>query len=130
MKVNGVSCGRLAVLAVGAVLADGGGGRAQKEPRITQPPAVNPPAPAQETDVEKRVEELKRRADELTRLAATLPPASDAEYREKVQQVFAQLSQTLPLLGGPNAGGGFEYQVSAVTVTRARLASTSPDLVI
>ena len=131
MSANRVTVGRAGAMAVAALALGGVGfGCAPKQrPTLSKPPEVNP-QPAVEMDLDKRVAELKRQADELAGLAKRLPGATADENRQMIREVFVRLAQALPQLGGPNAGGVFEHQISVVTDTRTQLTSRSADLAV
>jgi hypothetical protein len=129
-RVTGGRAGGLAITAALLLLlaqSAGGGGCAKRPPGPTQSHPVSQ-RPTVETDPDRRAANLQQQAQAFVALSKDLPGMTPAENRRLNQQVFTQLAQILPALGGPDAGGIFEHQVSVVNDTRTQLAGRSTDL--
>ena len=131
MTDHRVTGGRACGLALGiAMVLATGGGCAKRQPAPTRPPPPSPTMQRQpmEMDPDRRAADVRQQAESLAALSKNMPGMSPAENRRLEQQAFTQLSQLLPTLGGPDAGGIFEHQVSVVNDTRTQLAGSSPNL--
>lgn len=94
---------------------------------MDRPPEVNPP-PAIERSAEARSEELGDLARRFASTAQRLPGRTVDEHRAAVQQVFAELSQILPVLFGPNPEGSQRQQLRVIESARTQLAAARQGL--
>jgi hypothetical protein len=94
---------------------------------MNRPPEVNPP-PAVERSAEARVEELGDLAQRFASTAQRLPGRTADEHRAAVRQAFADLSQILPVLYGPNPAGSQRQQLRVVESARSQLAAAPQGL--
>jgi hypothetical protein len=91
---------------------------------LRPPPQLNPPPPV-ERSAEVRVDELGERAQQLARTAERLPGRTADEHRALAAQAFADLSQLLPILFGPNVTGVQRQQLRVVENARSQLSARS-----
>ena len=91
-----------------------------------------PPEPNPEPEVNKdagvRNRDLGQKVAEFSSASREIPTNDEAGYRQAVGQVFADLSQILPLIQGPNAPGAFRQQMRILQSSRNQLAGGSADL--
>jgi hypothetical protein len=113
---------RVVACAVSAALALACAGCPKQRSTMERPPEINPPPPV-ERDAEVRVDELGGLAQKLAQTAGRLPGRSADEHRTLAAQAFADLSQVLPVLFGPNPTGVQRQQLRVVENARTQLAS-------
>jgi hypothetical protein len=114
---------RAATSAICVALALAAGCTKQRS-TMRKPPELNPPPPV-ERSAEVRVDELGDRAKQFAQTAERLPGRSADEHRAIAAQAFADLSQVLPILFGPNATGVQRQQLRVVESSRSQLAAKS-----
>ena len=114
------------VLAVSVVLAGVmiSSGCARKQETVMPAPEMSPQPPIAD-DVQQRVTDLSQAAVELRQAAYRLPGRGDEQHRQFMQQFLTNLSQILPILEGPNAGGAFRQQLRIVESARTQLGGAS-----
>lgn len=103
------------------------GGCAKQRSTMGKPPEVNP-LPAVEQSAEVRVDELGDLAKKFIATAERLPGRNADEHRQLTQQAFADLSQILPVLFGPNSTGAQRQQLKIVENARTHLAGAARGL--
>ena len=113
---------RAVTCAVSIALALAAAGCPKQRSTMRGPPEVNPLPPVQRS-AEVRVDELGERARQFAQTAQRLPGRSLDEHRALVQQAFADLAQTLPILVGPNPTGVQRQQTQVVESSRSQLAA-------
>ena len=86
------------------------------------------PPPSIARDLDQRTRELREQVQILQTNAHQLPGRDDSSHRQIMQQVFADLTQTLPRVVGPDATGGFRQQLRILSSAQTQLASGSSDL--
>ena len=118
---------RRALTAMALTLVLAGGCGKKTEPTIGAAPEMNP-EPSVDGDAAVRSDELTRGARELAELSRRLPGRSPQEHRGLMRDVFANLSQTLRLLVGPEPGGMYRQQLRIIETTREQLAGGSEGL--
>ncbi len=103
-------------------------------PPARSPTEVKPPVPRQVTSdpakLQARSQELQAQARRLSEIAHQLPGRSDQQHRQLMAQTFAQLTQLLPLLGGPEQSGSFQRARHVIEASRTQLGQAtqlSPD---
>src|SRR5947208_3237243 len=96
-----------AMIAIAIGLALLGAGCAQNKGTMAKsgPPAQPNPKAQMQVNVVSRMDALRERAAELSHRVALLPGRTDEEQRAKMQEVFEDLSEILPMLQGPYPGG-------------------------
>lgn len=122
-----VTGSRAVACVVGVILALASAGCPKQRSTMRRPPEINPRPPV-ESSAEVRVEELGDRARQFAQTAERLPGRTADEHRSLVQQAFADLSQVLPILFGPNATGVQRQQLRAVESARTQLAAAPKGL--
>ena len=118
---------RVVTCAVAAALALCAAGCPKQRSTMDRPPEVNPPPPV-ERDAEVRVDELEGLSRRFTRTAQRLPGRNANEHRAAVQQAFADLSQILPILFGPNPTGVQRQQLRVIENARVQLGGSASGL--
>ena len=118
---------RVVTCAVAAALALFAAGCPKQRSTMDRPPEINPPPPV-ERDAEVRVDELEGLSRQFAQTAQRLPGRNSNEHRAAVQQAFADLSQILPILFGPNATGVQRQQLRVIENARSQLAGSSGGL--
>lgn len=119
-------CCALWLLPLTAVLVGGCAPKAQTT--IAPPPAAPNPPPQVAADPAARVQTLDRLADTYARTSNDLPGVNDQDHRRLMAQVFAQLTEILPILEGPNPGAEFRQQLQVVRDAQAELSTGPQDL--
>lgn len=97
------------------------GGCAKQRSTMRRPPEVNP-LPTVERSAEVRVDELGDLSKKFAATAERVPGRNADEHRNLTQQAFADLSQILPVLFGPNPTGVQRQQLKVVENARTQLA--------
>lgn len=118
---------RAAVCITSVALALACAGCPKQRSTMRRPPEINPPPPV-EQNAETRIDELGALSKKFAQTAERLPGRSADEHRALAQQAFADLSQILPVLFGPNATGVQRQQLRVVENARAQLASSARGL--
>jgi hypothetical protein len=104
-------------------------GCAKRQSSMGKPPEINPP-PKVEASAGKRSDELGELSRRFGETAQKLPGGTPQEHRRLMQQVFAELTQVLPVLYGPNPPGTFRQQVRIVENARTQLGTAPQTLAI
>jgi hypothetical protein len=93
------------------------------------------PISVTEAKTEDQASAASANMDELSQLLADLAPKANnlpgrtAEaHRSAMHDVFDNLTRLLPILAGPEAGGGFRQQLRSVEAARDRLAPDAGDI--
>jgi hypothetical protein len=118
---------RLASPALTALLLFTSAGCPKQRSTMSRPPELNPPPPV-ERSAGARVDELGNLARQFAQTAERLPGRNAEEHRAAAQQAFADLSQVLPILFGPNPTGVQRQQLRVVENARTQLSSASAAL--
>ena len=99
--------------------------------RSTMGPAPDlSPQPKAEANAGARADELAERSRKFDETVQQLPGHTPEEHRRAMQQVFAELSQILPMLYGPNPSGVFRQQLRVVESSRRQLATGPQGLAV
>ena len=120
-----VSYGVAGGLALGTLC----GGCTKRRSTMGAAPEVNP-RPKVEARAEARADELGERSRKFDQTVQQLPGRTPEEHRRAMQQVFAELSQILPILYGTNPSGVFRQQLRVVESARTQLAGAPQGLAI
>jgi hypothetical protein len=118
---------RLASPLLAAILLFMSAGCPKQRSTMNRPPEINPPPPV-ESSAGARIDELGNLARQFAQTAERLPGRNNQEHRAAAQQAFADLSQILPVLFGPNPTGVQRQQLRVVENARTQLASASASL--
>jgi hypothetical protein len=118
---------RLASPLLAAILFATSAGCPKQRSTMNRPPEINPPPPV-ETSAGARIDELGNLARQFAQTAERLPGRNTQEHRAAAQQAFADLSQILPVLYGPNPTGMQRQQLRVVENARTQLSSASAAL--
>jgi hypothetical protein len=93
------------------------------------------PISVTETKTEDQASPASANMDELSQLVAdlaqkanNLPGRTAEDHRSAMHDVFDNLTRLLPMLAGPDAGGGFRQQLRSVEAARERLAPDAGDI--
>jgi hypothetical protein len=92
---------------------------------MTRPPEINPPPPV-EASAGARIDELGNLARQFAQTAERCPAATARSTAPPPSRPFADLSQILPILYGPNPTGVQRQQLRVVTKTPARSSPPPP----
>ena len=89
---------------------------------MSRAPQINPPPPV-EQNAEVRIDELEGLASRFAQTADQLPGRTSDAHRALAAKAFADLTQILPVLFGPNPTGVQRQQLRVVENARTQLAS-------
>jgi hypothetical protein len=101
----------------------------KRQSTMNRPPQINPP-PAVEASAEARVDEMRQLAAQFEETAAQLPGRDAGEHRWIMRRAFAELTQILPILYGPNPAGTFRQQLRVVESSRTQLTDAPKGLAV
>jgi len=112
---------------VGAMVS---GGCIKHATTMPLPPvaAQKNPLPKVVSDATVRARTLTRLSDSYARLCNQLPGRTVPEHRELMGDGFAQLTEILPMLAGPDQDAEFKQQMRVIADARTELSSGSTDL--
>ena len=117
---------RFTLILLAAILSIAGCPRKDR-PVMPMPPEPNP-EPEVNKDAEVRNRDLGQKVAQFSSASREIPTNDEGAYRQAVGQVFADLSQILPLIQGPNPPGAFRQQMRILQSSRNQLAGGSADL--
>ena len=118
---------RLASPFLVAILLFTSAGCPKQQSTMNRPAEINPPPPV-ERSAGARVDELGGLSARFAQTAERLPGRNAQDHRAAIQQAFADLTQILPILFGPNPTGVQRQQLRVVENARTHLASSSAAL--
>jgi hypothetical protein len=110
-------------------LAASGAGCAKKRSTMGPAPDLSP-EPKVEANAGARADELAERSRKFDETVQQLPGRTPEEHRRAMHQVFAELSEILPMLYGPNPSGVFRQQLRVVESSRRQLATGPQGLAV
>jgi hypothetical protein len=112
--------GFVSYILAASVAAASSAGCAKKRSTMGPAPDLNP-EPKVEANAGARADELAERSRAFDETVQQLPGRTPEEHRRVMQQVFAELSQILPMLYGRNPSGVFRQQLRVVESSRRQL---------